>query len=161
MIVFDWVLNRDDMSVVTLLIDDIDHRSQRGCFPRTGRTGHQHQTARLVKEFTDGRRNTDLFKRQEFAGNLAGHDAELALFLEDADAEPGQFTEGETKVRPAPLTHLLNVVFRGDTPHQLFGVLLLERRSFHFMQHAVKPDHRRDPDTQMQVRGAFGHDQLQ
>src|SRR5437667_209372 len=93
--------------------------------------------ARLVKEFTDGRRNTDLFKRQEFAGNLAGHDAELALFLEDADAEPGQFTEGETKVRPAPLTHLLNVVFRGDTPHQLFGVLLLERRSFHFMQDAV------------------------
>src|SRR5207245_2648267 len=119
----DRVLDRDDVRVITLLIDDIDHRSQRGRFPRTGRAGDQNQPARLVKEFADGRRDADLLDGQKLAGNLAGDDAELALFFENADAEAGQLAEGETKVRATPFTHLLNVIFRGDTAHQLLGVL--------------------------------------
>ena len=102
-----------------------------------------------------------MFERQQLAGNLAGDHAKLALFLEDADAEPGQLAEGETKIRSAALAHLLDVVFRGDAAHQLLGILLPERGPFHLVQHAMKPDHRRNADTQMQVGGAFGHHQLQ
>ena len=146
---------------VALLVDDVHHGGQRGGLAGAGGPGHQHQTARFVEQFLDARRNADLLHRQQLVGNLPQHQAEVALLLEHADAEPRHVAEREAEVRAAAFARALDVLLGRDAAHQFLGVLRLERRAFDAVQNAVHANHRRRADADVQVGRAFGHHQLQ
>ena len=86
---------------------------------------------------------------------------EIALFLEDADAESRNIAEGKAKVRSPALAHLLNVILGSDAAHQLLCVLRLQGRTVHAVQDAVQADDRRHVHPQVQVGRAFRNHQLQ
>ena len=94
-------------------------------------------------------------------GNLPEHHAEIAFFLEHADAETRGLAEGEAEVRAAALADLLDVFFGGDAAHQFLGVFRREGRPLDAVQNAVHADDRRRADADVQVGRAFGHHQLQ
>jgi hypothetical protein len=77
----------------------------------------------LCKQRPDGVAASRSAPGQQLGGNLPQHQAEVALFLENADAETGRFAEGKTEVRPPAFAHVLDVVFGGDAAHQFLGVL--------------------------------------
>src|SRR5581483_3122822 len=74
---------------------------ERRALAGAGGTGDEHQTAGLVEQFADGGRQANLVEFEELVGNLAQHHSEVALFLEDADAETGEVAEGEAEVGAA------------------------------------------------------------
>src|SRR5882724_9589660 len=106
----DGILNGDDVGFIPFFIDDINHRGESSALSRTGRASDEDQPARLVEQLANGRRQADLFEQQKFGRNLAQHQPKIASFLENADAETRQFTEGEAKVSAAALAHVLDVV---------------------------------------------------
>ena len=160
-VILDRVFDGDDVGLVALLVDDVDHGGQRGGLARAGGPGHQHQAARFVEQFLGRGRQADLLHRQHLVGNLAQDDAEVALLLEHADAEAGHVAEGKAEVGAAALAHVLDVVLGGDAAHQLLGVLRRQRRAFHPVQDAVHADHGRRAHADVQVGGPFRHHQLQ
>ncbi len=157
----DGVLDGDDVGLIALFIDDVDHRGEGGGFAGTGGAGDQDQAARLVQQFADRGRQADLVQGQQLGGNLAQDQAEIALFLEHADAETRHFAEGKTEVRAAAFAHMLDVVFGGDAAHQFFGVFRRQRRAFHAVQNAMHADDRRHADADVQIGGTFRDHQLQ
>ena len=129
-IILNWVFDGDNVCFVTLLIDNVNHRGERGRFAGTGRTGHQNQSARFIKQFLCTRRNADLFHRKQFGGELPEYYAKITPFLEHTDAEARHITKRETKVRTAMLAGALNALLGCDAAHQLLGVFRLEWRPF-------------------------------
>ena len=160
-IILDRVLDGDDVRLVAFLVDDVNHRGQRGRFAGTGRPGHEHQAARLVQQFLGAGRNADLLKRQQLVGNLPEHQGEIALLLEDADTETRHVAKRKAEVRAAVFARALNVLLGRDAAHQFLGILRFERRTFDAVQDAVHPDGGRRTHADVQVGGAFGHHQLQ
>ncbi len=152
----DGVLDRDDVRFVPFFIDDIDHRGESSALSRTGRASDEDQPARLVEQLANGRRQADLFEQQKFGRNLAQHQPKIASFLENADAETRQFTEGEAKVSAAALAHVLDVVFGGDAAHQFLGVLRHEGRPLDTVQNSMHADDRRHCHADVQIGSALG-----
>jgi len=106
-IVLDRVFDSDDVRLVALFVDDVDHRCQRGGLARTGGAGHEHQPTGFVEKFFGRRRQPDLLHRQQLARDLAQHNAKISFLFEDADAEPCHFAEGKAEVSAAALAHVL------------------------------------------------------
>ena len=71
---FDRVLDGQDV-VVALAVDLVDHRGQRGGFAGAGRPGDQHQSARLVAQLADHRRQSQLVEGLDLEGNDTKHGA--------------------------------------------------------------------------------------
>ena len=98
--------------------------ARRGGFAGAGGAGDQDQSAGLAQQDVDGvDGQADLLQRQKQGGNLAQDNAEIPLGLEDADAEAGDFAEGETEIGAAFLAHLLDVVLGSDAAHQFLACL--------------------------------------
>jgi hypothetical protein len=121
-VVFDRVLDGDDVPVA-VLVDVIDHRGERGRFARTGRAGDEDEAARTVEEFLDLVGEADVAEREHAVGDLAEHEAVVALALEDAHAEAGLVLKGEAEVAATVKLHVLLVVVGRDREHQVLGVL--------------------------------------
>src|SRR4051812_48474115 len=98
MIILDWIFDRDDMSIIPLFVDNIDHRSQGSRFAGNRRSGHEDQTAGLVEEIAYGHGHSDFLELQELGWNLAEHAAEITLLAENTNSESSHFTEGEAEV---------------------------------------------------------------
>src|SRR6266404_359298 len=160
-IIFDRVFDGDDVRFIALFIDDVDHRSQRSGLAGAGGAGHQNQPARFVKQLLRGRRQPDLLHRQHLGRNLPQDAAEVAFLLEYADTEPCHLAKREAEVRTAAFTNVLNVLFRSDTAHQLFGICRRKRWSLDAVEDAVDANGRRRTDANVQVRSSLGDNQLQ
>ena len=61
----------------------------------------------------------------------------------------------------AAFAHVLDVVFGGDAAHQFLGVFRAQGRAIDAMENAMHADDRRHAHSDVQIRGAFGHHQLQ
>ncbi|MPN11031.1 hypothetical protein SDC9_158332 [bioreactor metagenome] len=109
---FDRVLDRDNVAG-PLQIDYVDHGCQRRRLARTGRPGHQHQSARTVQQVFDRIRQTQLLEGQQCTRNLAQYRSEKVFLLEHADTKTGLIAEGEPEVDRTGLLNLLNMNFRG------------------------------------------------
>ena len=158
---FDRILNRNDMGVVTLDVDDIDHRGQRGTFAGTGRPSHQHHSTRLIEEFLDGRRQPDLFKSQQRSRDLPQHHSKATLLLENTYTKTSQFAKRKREVSSTLLAHLLNAVVGSDGAHQLLGGLVGQRRPVHLLKNAVQPHRWGHSNADMKIGSTFRHHKVQ
>ena len=96
MIEFNRIFDGDNVHR-TLVVDNIEHRSERRRFARSGRTGDENQPARLVEQFLDNRRQPQLLHRQQFRGDLAQNHAVALALLEyrHTETRPRRMGEGE------------------------------------------------------------------
>ena len=156
-VIFDGVLDGDNVRFVALFVDDVDHRRQGGRLAGAGGSGDQHQPARFVEQFLGGGRQADLLHREHLGGNLAQDDAEVTLGLEDAHAEPRHVPEGKAEVGAAAFADALDVLLGGNAAHQLLAVFRLQRRPFHPVQNAVHANHGRRAHADVQVGSPFRH----
>ena len=110
-IILNRIFDSDNVGIVTLLVDDINHRSEGRRFTRTRWTGNKNQSLGLPEHFSNRRRKTNLFHCQHLGGNLAQHDPKVAFLPKYAYTETGKFSECKTKVGASAFTDMLNMVF--------------------------------------------------
>jgi hypothetical protein len=84
--------------IVPLGVDLVDHGRERGRLARTRRSGHQHQSARLIAKFADHRRQSQLVERLDFERDDAEDGRRRAALVETVRAEAGQALQAERKV---------------------------------------------------------------
>ena len=99
-------------------------RRQRGRLTGTGRTGHQHQTARIIGKLVDDRRQAKLFDGQNFVRNKTQRGGQVAAFVKSVDTEAAQITEGETEVEFFIFEQNLLLVFVQNGKNQALRQLL-------------------------------------
>ena len=97
----DRVLDGDDPQAM-VVIEVVDHRSQRRALAAPRRARHQHQAAILLSDVLKHRRQPEFGERLDPQRDAAGREAEVALLVEDVDPKPGDVGNGVGKVA-APL----------------------------------------------------------
>ena len=97
-------------------------------FPGTGRTGHEHEPLRQVREVLDRRRQAELLERRELHRDHAHAHRERAHLEVAVGAEPGDAVVGEREVDLAVGAQLLLEIVGEHAQHELLDVVLVERR---------------------------------
>ena len=69
-VILDRIFQRDDVAIV-IVIDEVDHAGQARRLAGAGGTRDEKQAAGPGDEALDGLGHSDLFKRQELAGDTA------------------------------------------------------------------------------------------
>jgi len=153
MVVFDWLLDGDDMPV-EVFVDVVNHAGQRRGLTTPGRAGDQKQAARPPAQGRNDSRQADLVEAQQFRRDQAEHHRYVPLLAENRCTEAAGVAEGKTKVRPSDLLELLLVLFRRNALHQGHGVVRLEHLRVQRPQSPADPQHRRPIHHQVEVRTA-------
>src|SRR6266705_6980659 len=83
------VLDRDHV-LFTLVIDFVEHGSQRGRFTGACRAGHKDESARLVAQSLHDERQSQSVKAFDFPWNRTEDRANGAPLIENVAAESGQ-----------------------------------------------------------------------
>ena len=161
MIIFDRILNGDHVNIIALDVHDIQQRGQSRTFTRTCRPRDQDETTRFVEQFLHAGRDPNLLHGQQRAGDLAQYHGKIAPLLEDTDTKTRRIPKSESKVRPTVFPYLLDVIFRRNTPHQVFGVIRGQGRPFDLVQSTMNANGRGNPRTDVQIGGTLGYHQLQ
>src|SRR5262249_38303455 len=91
---FDRVFDGENV-VVTLGVDLVDHRGQRGRFAGSGGPRHQYQAAGLLAEFSHNRRQPKLVERFDLKWNDAEHSRGGAALVEHVGTETCQSLQTE------------------------------------------------------------------
>ena len=78
---FDRVLDRQDVAVLGIVLV-VDHPRQGRRFTRTGRTGDQHDTARIFGNFLEDLGRAEIFQAEDFRGNGSEHTARTTVVVE-------------------------------------------------------------------------------
>ena len=125
-VILDRVFQRDDVPIV-VLVDEVDHAGQAGRLAGAGRAGDQQQAARPGDQPVDGLGHADLLEGQELARNAPQHHADVAVLLEDGDAEAVAVGELDGEVGPALFLQFLLAAVGRDALHQGGGVVAVER----------------------------------
>jgi len=147
---FDRILDGEDVGEL-VFVDVVHHRRQRGRLARTGRSGDEHDAARLVGNLLEDLRGVELLQRQHLRRNGAEYRAGAVLLVEGVDAEARQRGNLEREVDLQRfLVHLALAVVH-DVVHHAVHVLVFHRRQVDAADVAVDPDHRRQPGRQVQV----------
>ena len=85
----DRVLDRHDV-VLPRAVDQVDHRRERGRLSRPGRAGDEDETARLVGELLERRRDAELLERLQLRRDHSEGSAETFPLEIDVDTKAGQ-----------------------------------------------------------------------
>src|SRR5579884_681134 len=93
----DRIFNGDNV-IVALGVDLVDHRRQSRRFSRTGRTCDQNETARLIAQLRDNRRQVQLLERANLEWDYAENSAGSAALIKQVAAEPSEPFEAEREV---------------------------------------------------------------
>ena len=155
------IFNGDDVGVVALRVDDVNHRGQRGAFAGAGRPGDQAHATRLVQQFLHRRRQADLLECQQGCRYLPQHARKPAPLLEHAHPETRHFTKRKGKIRPTALPHLLDILVGRDGTHQLLGNLIRDNRAIHLLQNPVQADARRHAHPNVKIGCALLYHKVQ
>ena len=94
----DRIFDRENV-LMPLFIDLVNYGSQSCRFPRAGWSGHQDQTARLVAQLFDDRRQTKLFERLDLVWDRAKYCADRPALIENIRAETRQAFYAETEIQ--------------------------------------------------------------
>ena len=150
----DRVLDGEDV-LVALAVDLVDHGSQGGGLPRSGRSRHQDQAARLVTQLADHGRQSQLMEGLDLERNETEDARRGAALVEDVGAEAGQALQAEGEVEFETLFEAMLLGIAHHAVGQLFGLRRGELRQIERHQMPVHPDLRRRVGGDMEV--AAGH----
>src|SRR6266850_1691770 len=154
---FDRVLDRDDV-VRARAVDQIDQRAQRGGLPRAGRSGDEHETLLQVAELLHLLRDAELLHAHDFGRDHAEYGDRAFTIARRVHAEPSQPGDLVGEIRVPRLLPFAAVSLRHDRQQHELELLCGERRRALALHLAVRPEHGRLSDPQMQVGGS-GMDQ--
>jgi len=149
---FDGVFHRDDM-ILALPIRLIDDRRQGGGFPAAGGSGHQHQTAWQQGQPAHHGRQSQLFRREDFAGNLSKNSSNAVLLPKEIGSIPGEAGDLVSKVQVARFLESLDLVLRCDFIEHGTEVVVVENLELDALELSSNPQHRLLSRNQMKVRG--------
>ncbi len=138
----DRVFDGQDVAVFAFVLV-VDHGRQRGRFAGAGRTGHQHQAARLVGQLLEDLRRAELLERKDLRGNGPHHRRRAAVLDEGIDPEAGQVGDGEGKVALEVFLVGLALPVVHDVIDHGMHVLVLHGRQVDAPDVAMDANHRR------------------
>jgi hypothetical protein len=107
-------------------VDLVDHRGERRRLARAGGTGDEHQTARLLRELGDHRRQVEVGERLDVERDLAHHDRDATALLEAVAAEAREVLDAEREVELVLHLEALLLVLGEHRVRELQRVLRLE-----------------------------------
>jgi pyridoxal phosphate enzyme (YggS family) len=110
-------------------------------------TGDQDQALRLVDQFLEDARATQVFQGQHFRRNGAEHRAGAAVLVERVDAEARQPGDLEREVDLEEFLVIAALLVRHDVVDQRMHLLVVERGDVDAAHVAVDADHRRQADA--------------
>ena len=90
---FDGVFNRQNMPVFRIVLI-IDHGGQRCRLTRTCGAGHQHDTARVLRNLLEYCGRVEIFQRQDLGRDSSKNSAGTAIMIERINTKtrkPGNF----------------------------------------------------------------------
>ena len=93
----DWIFDGKDM-VITVVVDEVDHRSKRCGFTRTRRPRDQHQTPGQHGDVAKHLAHAEGVHRQHLRGNRSEDRARTAILIEGIDAKARDTRHLEGKV---------------------------------------------------------------
>src|ERR1700683_4842870 len=82
----DWCFDCDHV-LITLGIDFVEHGGESCGFPRPRRTRDEHQSARLIAELLNNRRQSESFEPLDFPRNRPEHGRNSAALMEQVSSE--------------------------------------------------------------------------
>jgi hypothetical protein len=147
----DRVLDRQHVAEF-VFVQVVDHRRQRRRLARAGRPGHEHQTARLEREFGEHLRRVELLQRQDLRRNGPEHRAGAAVLVERVDAKTRQALDLEREVALQRFFVGLALRVVHDVVHHAVNLFVVQRIDVDAPHVAMHPDHRRQPGREVQVR---------
>ena len=121
---FDRIFDGENV-VVPLGVDLVDHGSEGGGFAGAGRTGDQHQAARLFAHLADDCGKPELVERLDLEWNETEDRRCRAALIENVGAESGQSFQAEREIQ---FKVLFEAMLLG-VGHHAVGELLGFRRS--------------------------------
>ena len=145
--------------IVTRLVDVVDHRAQRRRLAGAGGAGDQHEPFLQLAQVQDGRRQSELFRRQDLRRDHAEDRPGSLAIDEGVRAEPREILDFVREVRVVPLAEFLAVRFRHDRREEPAEVLRSEhgRCGIERLDAPVLADERRGADAQVEVGRACRH----
>ena len=93
-----WFFDRQNV-VVSVDVDLVDHRSQRGGFTGTGRSRNEHQPAGLFAHVLDDRRQAQRLERFDLVRDRAEHRTDSAFLVEKVRTETRHPLKPEREVQ--------------------------------------------------------------
>ena len=84
---------------MTISIDLVHHRCQRGRFTRTGRSSDEDQTTWLLAQIFDDRWKPELLKAEDLVRDRTKNSSDRAFLVEQIGTEPGQALQAEREVQ--------------------------------------------------------------
>src|SRR5690606_40557819 len=82
-----------------LAVDLVDHGRERRALARAGRTGDEHQAARLLAQLLDDGRQVQLAETLDRERDLPDRHRHAAALLVDVSAEPREVRDTEREVQ--------------------------------------------------------------
>ena len=157
----DRVLDRHDV-LVALRVDVVDHRRERRRFSRAGRPGAEDESALLVADLLEDRRQEQLADRQDAGRDDAQHEADRAPLLEDVASEASEVRHGVGDVDLEVVLELLLLPSGHDGERHRDRVFLHEPPHVrHRREHSVDPEDRERAHLEVEVGRLALHGDLQ
>ncbi len=149
---FDRIFDRQNM-IRLILIDVVDHRGQRRRFTRPGRSGDEHDTARMHRNVLENRWRAQIVERQYFRRNRTKHSGRTAVLIEGVDAKTCQLRYLKREIGLQKLFVVLALLVIHDVVHHAIDVFVGQRRHIDTLDVAIDANHWRHSTRQVQVRG--------
>ena len=147
----DRILDRDDV-IGAIVVAVIHHAGKRRRFARSGRPGHEHETARQHAKIAEDLRRAQVIEAQNDRGNIAKYGAGAAVLVEGIHPEAGKLGYLKGKIGLEELFVCLPLLVVHDVVHHAVHFLMGKRRHVHAFHVAVHPDHRWHAGGEVQVR---------
>jgi hypothetical protein len=151
--IFDRVLDADDLGCARL-IDQFDHRRQRGRFAGAGRARDQGQPSPGQGDFVDDCGKMQFGDAGDFGFDQTHGDAGAAQLAVARAAEPANPRRGIGKIQPGyePLVNIFPIPRRRDGGDELRNLLVGQRRLIDGVECAGDPQFRRKSALDMNIR---------
>jgi hypothetical protein len=147
----DRILDRDDVLGLRA-VDLVDQGGERRRLPRAGRPRDEHETARLVAELVEGRREAELLETLQVGGNEAERACEALALGVDVDAEAREPGDRVREVDLAVELESLLLLAGDDAVQQLAGGIRGEHReALQAFELTSDPQGRMGPNGYVQV----------
>src|SRR5262249_34002819 len=137
--VLDRIFNGHDV-FMSLGVDLVDDRGERGGLPGSGGAGDQDQPARSLCKIRDRRRQAELLEVENLEGNGAKRRRHRAALHENVGPKSSQVLDAEGKIELVFFLELVLLRVGEYRVAQGFGLYRSERRHLQRNQLAVDPE---------------------
>jgi hypothetical protein len=148
--VLDRILDRHDV-LVSIVVDLVDHRCQRGGFAGARRARHQDQAPRTLGQLGDDLREPQFFEAHDLEWNGAKRTRHVSPLHEDVRAEAGEFLDTEGEVEFVGLFELMLLGVRQHGIADLLGLGWRHRRHAQGVQLPIDAQLGRRPRRDVEI----------